>query len=140
MATAAAMPATGVAPGSGTERLLIVDDNIDSADSMAMLMAAYGYEVRVAYDFESALQEATSFVPHVALLDLSMPEPNGLELASRLRQKAETKNIILIAYSGYGQPDDIERSRNAGFAHHLVKPVDPDTIHKLIKSIMLKDG
>lgn len=138
MASAAAAPSASVAPGPGTERLLIVDDNIDSADSMAMLMAAYGYEVRAAYDFESALQEAISFIPHVALLDLSMPEPNGLELASRFRQKAETKNIILVAYSGYGQPDDIERSRNAGFAHHLIKPVDPDAIHKLIKSIMLK--
>ena len=140
MASAAATPPMSVTRGSGAERLLIVDDNIDSADSTAMLMAAYGYEVRTAYDFESALQEAVSFIPHVALLDLSMPEPNGLELASRFRQKAETKKILLVAYSGYGQPDDIERSRSAGFIRHLIKPGDPDAIHKLIKSIMSKGG
>ncbi len=120
---------------SGTERVLIVDDNKDSADTMAMLMATYGYEVRTAYTFESALREAKSFLPYVALLDLSKPEPDGLELAKRFQQMTETRKTVLIAFSGYGQPDDLERSRNAGFIHHLVKPTNPDAVHKLIKSI-----
>jgi two-component system CheB/CheR fusion protein len=126
-------------PEPGKGRILIVDDNIDSADSMAMLMAAYGYEVRAAYDFQSAILEATSFIPHVALLDLSKPEPDGMELAKQLQEMTETKKTMLIAYSGYGQPDDIERTRHAGFVHHLVKPTDPESIHKLISSMKLTD-
>lgn len=130
-------PVASTAPAAGTERVLIVDDNMDNADTMAMLMATYGYEVRAVYDFESALREATSFLPHVALLDLSKPEPDGLELAKRFQQMTETQKTALIAFSGYGQPDDLERTRNAGFVHHLVKPVDPVAIHKLIKSVTL---
>jgi two-component system CheB/CheR fusion protein len=124
---------------TGKERILIVDDNIDCADSMAMLMAAYGYEVTTAYDFDSAICEAASFVPHIALLDLSKPEPDGLELASRFQKMPETQDIVLIAISGYGQPDDLERTRQAGFAHHLVKPADSEVIHKIIESMRLMD-
>ncbi|SCY47620.1 two-component system, chemotaxis family, CheB/CheR fusion protein [Nitrosospira sp. Nl5] len=132
---------TSVAPESADkERILIVDDNIDSADSISMLMTTYGYEVRTAYDFRSALREAASFVPHVALLDLSKPEPDGLELAGQFQKMAETQKTVLIAFSGYGQPDDLERTRNAGFIHHLVKPVDAESIHKLVKSMKLNDG
>lgn len=125
-----------LAQESGTERVLMVDDNQDSADSMAMLMASYGYEVRVAYNCESALQEAASFIPQVALLDLSKPEPDGVELAKRFQQMTETRKTVLIAFSGYGQPDDLERSRKAGFAHHLVKPAAADAIHTLIRQCM----
>ena len=124
---------------TGKERILIVDDNIDCADSMAMLMAAYGYEVTTAYDFDSAICEAASFVPHIALLDLSKPQPDGLELASRFQKMPETQDIVLIAISGYGQPDDLERTRQAGFAHHLVKPADLEVIHKIIESMRLMD-
>lgn len=131
---AIAAPVKSVSLEPGNERVLIVDDNKDSADTMAMLMAIYGYEVRTAYDFESALAEAKSFAPDVALLDLSKPEPDGLELAKRFQQMNETRKTVLIAFSGYGQPDDLERSRSAGFVHHLVKPTNPDDIHKLIKS------
>ncbi|MDQ3186163.1 MAG: ATP-binding protein [Pseudomonadota bacterium] len=125
-------------PGKG--RILIVDDNIDSADSMAMLMATYGYEVRTAYDSAAAIREANSFVPHVALLDLSKPEPDGLKLATVFQEMSETRKTVLIAFSGYGQPDDLERSRNAGFVHHLVKPADPEAIHKLLTSMRLNVG
>lgn len=128
-----------IAQASGTERILIVDDNRDSTDATTMLMAGYGYEVRTAYDFESALREATSFVPDIALLDLSKPQPDGLELAQRFQQMAEMGKTILIAFSGYGQPDDIERSKKAGFAHHLVKPGSADAINKLIRSMKSKD-
>ena len=118
---------------SGKERLLVVDDNVDSADATAMLLTAYGYEVRTAYDYATAVREAASFVPQIALLDLSKPEPDGLRLAGEFQQMPETKDTILIALSGYGQPDDLERSKKAGFVHHLVKPTDPQVIHKLIQ-------
>jgi two-component system CheB/CheR fusion protein len=121
---------------SGKERLLVVDDNVDSADATAMLLAAYGYEVRTAYDYATAVREAASFVPQIALLDLSKPEPDGLRLAGEFQQMPETKDTILIALSGYGQPDDLERSKKAGFVHHLVKPADPQVIHKLIQSVL----
>ena len=83
--------------------------------------------------------EATSFVPHVALLDLSKPEPDGMELARQFQEMNETKKTMLIAYSGYGQPDDLERTKQAGFVHHLVKTTDPESIHKLINSMKLND-
>lgn len=133
-------PVASVTPESGKERILIVDDNVDSADSMALLMTAYGYEVRTAYDFKSAIREAASFSPQVALLDLSKPEPDGMELARKFQQMDEKKKTVLIAYSGYGQPDDLERSRKAGFMHHLIKPADPEAINKLIKSMRLNDS
>jgi two-component system CheB/CheR fusion protein len=123
-------------PDAGTGRVLVVDDNVDSADAIAMLLGLYGYEVRKAYDSATGISEASSFVPHVALLDLSRPEPDGLRIASLLQQMEKTKKTVLIAVSGYGQPDDLERTRKAGFAHHLVKPVEPEMIHKLIKSII----
>jgi two-component system CheB/CheR fusion protein len=132
---AVAAPVENPAREAATERILIVDDNQDSADSMAMLMANYGYEVRTAYDFESALSEAASFAPHVALLDLSKPQPNGLELAQRFQQMTETRKTVLVAFSGYGQPDDLERSKKAGFVHHLVKPASAEAIDKLIRSM-----
>ena len=117
------------------KRLLVVDDNRGAADSMAMLMETFGYEVRCAYDQASAIREAAAFVPHVALLDLSQPEPDGLEVAQRLQQMEQTGKTILVALSGYGQPDDVARTRKAGFADHLVKPADPVAIHKLIESL-----
>jgi two-component system, chemotaxis family, CheB/CheR fusion protein len=125
------------APVPGHGRILIVDDNVDSADTMAILLDSFGYQVRVAYDSAAAIAEAAAFVPQVALLDLSTPEPDGMALAERFQQMPETKKTLLIAYSGYGRRDDIERTRKAGFAHHLVKPVDAEAIHKLIHSMMI---
>ncbi|PSJ16120.1 CheR family methyltransferase [Nitrosomonas supralitoralis] len=118
---------------SGTESILIVDDNKDVADSLALMMTAYGYKVRIAYDYESALREVALCVPDFALLDLSIPEPNGLKLARRFKQM--TKKINLIAFSGYGHSEDIELSKKAGFSHYLVKPSSFMEIHKLIRSI-----
>jgi two-component system CheB/CheR fusion protein len=127
------------APDEGHARVLVVDDNIDSADATSLLLTLYGYEARTAYDMAMAIREAVSFAPQVALLDLSKPEPDGLELASRFKEIPETRNTILIALSGYGQPDDLERSKKAGFVHHLTKPANPEMIHKLIQSALAKD-
>jgi two-component system CheB/CheR fusion protein len=121
-------------PGHG--RILIVDDNVDSADTMAILLDSFGYQVRIAYDSAAAIAEAAAFVPQVALLDLSTPEPDGMALAKRFQQMPETKKTLLIAYSGYGRQEDIEKTTKAGFAHHLVKPVDAEAIHKLMQSMI----
>jgi CheY-like chemotaxis protein len=129
---------TGHEGNMRNKRLLVVDDNTDAADSMAMLLETFGYEVRIAYDLASAVRDATTFVPHVALLDLSQPEPDGIEVARRLQQMDQTREIILIALSGYGQPADVARTREAGFSHHLVKPADAASVHELIKSMELK--
>jgi two-component system, chemotaxis family, CheB/CheR fusion protein len=128
-------PATRVEPEAGKERILVVDDNRDGADSTALLIKLYGYAVRVAYNFSSATSEAIQFIPHVALLDLSEPEPGGLRLAKECQARAKTREMALIALSAYGQPSDLERTRQAGFFHHFVKPADFRLIHEMIQSM-----
>lgn len=115
--TAMAMPETP----HGHHKILVVDDNTDSADLTAQVLAEMGHEVRVAYDGPSALDTVDGFVPDVALLDIGLPGMTGYELATEL--DAKIGHIRFIAMSGYGQPRDRDRSRDAGFASHLVKPV-----------------
>ncbi len=97
-----------------------------------MLLELQGHEVRVAYDGETALETARSFRPHVALLDIGMPLMDGYELARRLRATPETKDVLLVAMTGWGQEEDQRKSREAGFAHHLVKPFEPAALDKLL--------
>lgn len=122
---------TDTKPHRGTGRVLVVDDNKDSADAISLILREYGYETRTAYDFSSALTAAATFQPQAALLDLSHPEPNGLELAKRFRQSDQSARILLVAVSGYGQPEDMDRSKIHGIDHHIVKPIDPDFLHRL---------
>ena len=133
--TAAVPDAVPSEPLAGTGkqlRILIVDDNRDSADSIAVLLAGAGHEVRVCYDGPSALTRAAEFMPHVLLQDIGMPHMDGREIAGRIRALPATRDIRLIALSGYGQDEDVQRSLDAGFAHHLVKPVDIDRLLSLI--------
>jgi PAS domain S-box-containing protein len=113
-------------------RVLLVDDNADSADGLAMLLELQGHETRVAYDGESALETARSFRPHAALLDIGMPSMDGYELARRLRAAPETKETMLVAMTGWGQEEDQRKGREAGFAHHLVKPFEPSAVEKVL--------
>jgi CheY-like chemotaxis protein len=113
-------------------RVLVVDDNRDSADSVAMLLKTVGHDVRVCYDGPSALKEAAEFRPDVMLQDIGMPNMGGLEVARLARSMPAVSNAVLIALSGYGQPQDLQRSLDAGFAHHLVKPVDFDRLIQLL--------
>jgi len=115
-----------------TLRVLLVDDNADSADGLALLLDLHDHDVRVAYDGESALEAARSFRPDVALLDIGMPSMNGYELARRLRAAPETKKTLLVAMTGWGQEEDRRKGREAGFAHHLVKPFEPSAVQKLL--------
>jgi PAS domain S-box-containing protein len=108
----------------GTLRILVVDDNEDSADMLAEGLSAKGYLTRTAHDAPSALRLAEAFVPNVAVLDIGLPVMDGYELAARLRDIPGLERIRLIALTGYGQQSDRRKTRDAGFAHHLVKPVD----------------
>jgi PAS domain S-box-containing protein len=114
------------------QRLLVVDDNRDAADSLAMLLEALGAQVQVAHDGAAALAAFERFSPRFVLLDLGMPGMNGLEVARRLRERANGHAVTLVALTGWGQADDRERTRAAGFDHHLVKPVDMAVLQALL--------
>jgi two-component system CheB/CheR fusion protein len=113
---------------------LVVDDNRDSADSLGMLLGLAGAEVSVAYDGTSALEAATKHKPHIAFLDVAMPDISGYALAGKLRQDPAHEDILLVAITGYGQEQDRLRSFEAGFDHHLVKPVDLDAMRAVIET------
>ena len=113
-------------------RVLIVDDNADSADSLAMLLQLGGHEAHTAYDGPEAVAAAARLQPEVLLLDLGLPGLDGCEVCRRIRQQPWAAGALLIAVTGWGQPDDKRRSQEAGFDGHLVKPVDPQALEKLI--------
>jgi PAS domain S-box-containing protein len=130
--TAAAGPAMlAKAPGTA-RRILVVDDNQDAADSLGLLLETLGAAVRVVYDGPSALETVASFQPEVMLLDLGMPRMDGYETARRLRESPAGQDLLLIALTGWGQDEDRRRTKAAGFDHHLVKPVDFDSLQALL--------
>lgn len=116
----------------GPRRILVVDDNSDSADSLSMLLQASGYEVRTAYDGLSAFELAVGAPPDMAILDIGLPDIDGYQLATRLRAQPTLRGLTLVALSGWGQRADRERAAEAGFDHHLTKPADPGDVLALI--------
>ena len=132
-AGADALPAAAAAaPGAGGVRILVVDDNQDSAEMLADALIGKGHETRVAHDAPAALRLAAEFSPDVAFLDLGLPVMDGYELAAHLRELPGLANLRLIALTGYGQESDRRRSSDAGFHGHLVKPVDIDAIEAAV--------
>jgi len=127
----AAKASRAVGGGGGT-RILIVDDNLDTARGLAKLLARRDYEVRLAHDGPGALKAAREFAPAVVLLDIGLPGMDGYEVAQRLRANPACEKISVIAISGYGQEADRRRSGEAGFDHHLVKPVDLQNVLRLL--------
>ncbi|HVR97578.1 MAG TPA: response regulator, partial [Thermoanaerobaculia bacterium] len=113
-------------------RILVVDDNRDSADSLTMMLKLLGHEVATAYNGLQAVEMAESFQPDVALLDLGMPGLNGYDAARRIRQQTERHDVVLVALTGWGQEEDKRRSQEAGFDAHIVKPVDLAALEKLL--------
>jgi CheY-like chemotaxis protein/two-component sensor histidine kinase len=113
-------------------RVLVVDDNRDAADSLTMLLRSKGHDVRVAYDGPAALAAAGAFGPDLVLLDLGMPGMDGYEVARRLRGMPAFAGRVIAALTGWGQEADRRRTREAGFDHHLVKPVDPAELETLL--------
>ena len=117
-------------------RILVADDNVDSAESLAMLLTLDGNETRMAHDGLQALDVAATFRPDAILLDIGMPKLNGYEVCRRIRQQPWGKNIVVIALTGWGQEDDKRRSLGVGFDFHLVKPVDHAALKKVLSGVV----
>jgi PAS domain S-box-containing protein len=116
-------------------RILVVDDNRDAVDSLGMLLKVMGHTVRTAYDGLEAVDAAATFKPELVLLDIGLPRLNGYEAARRIRELADGKGVLLVALTGWGQEEDRRRSKDAGFDHHLVKPVDPAELQRLLAGL-----
>jgi two-component system CheB/CheR fusion protein len=119
---------------SERRRVLVVDDNVDAAETLAMLARLYGHEVRTVHDGASALDAAIAFQPEIVLLDIGLPGLDGYEVARRLRLQPGGDQILLAAVTGYGREEDRARAREAGFDHHLTKPFDPVAVERFFTS------
>jgi signal transduction histidine kinase len=119
-------------PAAARQRILIVDDNEDVAETFGRLLRMRGNDVRTAADGLAAVEVAADFRPHVMLLDIGLPRLNGYDAARRIREQPWGRSMLLIAMTGWGQEADRQRSRQAGFDHHLVKPVDHDVLERLL--------
>ena len=117
-------------------RALVVDDNIDDAQTLADLLTLTGHEARLAYDGVAVVAVAVAWCPDVVLLDIGLPGLNGFEVAKRIRREAAHSAMVLVALTGYGQASDRQRAREAGFDHHLVKPADFDEVEKILAAVM----
>jgi PAS domain S-box-containing protein len=115
-------------------RILVADDNVDSAASLAMMLKLMGNEVRTAHDGVEAVETAVAFRPDVILLDIGMPRMNGYDACRRIREQPWARGITIAALTGWGQEEDKRQSREAGFDHHLVKPVEPAALEKLLQA------
>ena len=113
-------------------RILIVDDNEDAADSLGIVLGLDGHQVICAYTGEQALEQAQSFKPEIVLLDIGLPGADGYEVARRIRALADLQSVRLVAVTGYGQDADKARARAAGFADHLVKPVEFPALERIL--------
>ena len=116
-------------------KILVVDDNHDSALSLAMMLSIMGHDTRTAHDGESAVATAETFLPDVVLLDIGLPKLNGYEVAQRIREKSWGASMYLIAVTGWGQDEDRQRSSEVGLNMHMVKPVEPSALEKLLASL-----
>jgi CheY-like chemotaxis protein len=121
-------------PAARRRRILVVDDNEDAATSLAMLLEQLGHEVVTASYGEEGVTKAAAFCPHVVFLDLGMPRMDGVEAAKRLRNLPDGGQTILIALTGWGQKHDLQRTRAAGFDHHLLKPIEPSSLRQLFSA------
>jgi CheY-like chemotaxis protein len=122
---------------SSAHRILVVDDNNDGAKSLALLLQAMGHDARTVHDGLEAVEAAAEFRPEVVLLDIGLPRLNGYEVARRIRAQPWSASMVLIAQTGWGQEEDQRRSKEAGFNFHLVKPVDPTDLEKLLAGLLL---
>jgi PAS domain S-box-containing protein len=130
----AASGAHDAARGPRPERILVVDDNVDAAETLSRLLRLSAHEVRVAHDGLAALATAREMNPDVVLLDLGLPKLDGFEVAKSLRARADGQRPLLVAITGFGQAEDRARTAAAGFDHHLTKPVDPKLLQTLMQT------
>lgn len=115
-------------------RVLVVDDHRDAARILSLMLDTLGHDVRMATNGEQALDEVRAFHPEVVFLDIGLPRLDGYEVARRLRTRPEGKDVKLVALTGWGHEEDRQRSREAGFDHHLVKPVNARTLRALLEA------
>ncbi len=130
--TAVRTPSAETAQPQGARRVLVVDDNVDAAESMALILKMSGYETQCAYDGPSAIDAAQYYHPDVVVLDIGLPGMTGYEVAQKLRAQPQFRDTPIIAVTGYGQEEDRSRSRQAGFDHHLTKPVSPEVLQSFL--------
>src|SRR5262245_14440430 len=116
-------------------RILVVDDNVDAAEAFSRILQLHNQEVCVAHDGHAALQMAGAMQPDIVFLDLELPKMNGLEVARRLRTEGRERPLVLVATTGFGQEEDRRRSTEAGFDHHLVKPIDLQVLQSLLARV-----
>jgi CheY-like chemotaxis protein len=114
-------------------KVLVADDNRDSADSLAMLLELSSHEVFVAHTGEEAMQIAHRALPQAMILDLSMPDITGDQIARAIRREPWGAEVLMVAVTGWGRPEDQQRASEAGFDHHLTKPVDVDRMEQLLQ-------
>ncbi len=116
-------------------RILIVDDNRDNAESLSMMLKMMGNETQTAFDGEEAVAAALRFRPTVVLLDIGLPKLSGYEVCRRIREQPGGKGLVIIAQTGWGQEEDRQRTHEAGFDQHLIKPVDPYALLNLLAGL-----
>ena len=132
-------PAIEIArPIDAVLRVLIVDDNEDAATTLELLLEEAGHSVRAAHTGPAGLAVALEYLPDVILLDIGLPELDGFEVAKRIRQQAALHNVVLVAMTGYGREKERQRSQEAGFDHHLVKPTDFGTLEQILAAVSAK--
>jgi CheY-like chemotaxis protein len=119
-------------PSAESRTVLVVDDNVDAAMLLADLLSARGYETQIAHDAPAVLRLGADEVPDIALVDIGLPAMDGYELARRLREQPAWRGVTMLAVTGYGQNTDRERSKEAGFDQHLVKPIDLATLERYL--------
>ena len=130
----------GAAPPRRRRRILVADDNVDLATSMGLLLEMMGNDVRVAHDGMAAVAADSEFRPDVVFLDIGMAKMNGLDACRQIRGKPWGKEPVIVALTGWGQAEDKRRSREAGFDHHLVKPIEPAVLRALSRRNRTADG
>ncbi len=113
-------------------RILVVDDNVDAADSLGMLLRSWGYDAAVASDGASALTTAATFAPHAVILDIGMPQMNGYDVARTLRQSAGGDQVLLIALTAWAGDGNKQRATEAGFHEHFTKPADLESLKRFL--------
>jgi CheY-like chemotaxis protein len=116
-------------------RILVVEDNRDAADMFVMMLQRFGHEAHAAYSSQSALEMAVHYPPDIVLLDIGLSGMDGYEVARHLRQHPQTKEVWVIAMTGYGQDSDRQRTQEAGFDYHVVKPVDSRQLRALLATL-----
>jgi CheY-like chemotaxis protein len=128
-------PTAGKPTPTTARRILIVDDNRDSAMSLAMLLKLTGHETHTAFDGLEAVEAAATFKPELVLMDIGLPKLNGYEACRRIREQPWGKNMVLVALTGWGQEDDRQKSKEVGFNAHMVKPVDLPALMDLLNGL-----